>query len=112
MEPEVALMVTADVPAGVDGTKTSLELEQPATKPAEIRRIPSRPSSRRWRCCVPEDRRLREVKNAPKGRRRAAVIPAVAPPRRVWGRSSAAFFTVAMVRVVVAGALAVTANDP
>ena len=75
-------MVTADVPAGVDGTKTSLELEQPATKPAEIRRIPSRPSSRSWRCCVPEDR-LREVKNAPKGRSRAAVIPAVAAPRRV-----------------------------
>ena len=48
--PEVALMVTADVPAGVDGTKTSLELEQPATKPAERMKAPNRPRRRRERC--------------------------------------------------------------
>jgi hypothetical protein len=47
IEPEVALTVMADVPAGVDGTKTSLILEQPATKPAERRRVPNRPRSRR-----------------------------------------------------------------
>ena len=82
--PDVALMVTVDAPAGVDGTKTSLELEQPAIKPAETRRTPSRPNSRSWRC-LPKDRRRDDARNALKGRRRAAVIPAVAAPRRVWG---------------------------
>ena len=84
MEPDVALMVTGEVPAGVDGTKTLLLLEQPAIKLAETRRIPNRPRSRRERCWL-GDRRREKARMAPKGSRRAAVIPAVAAPRRVRG---------------------------
>ena len=47
IEPDVALIVIADVPVGVNGTKMSLVLEQPATKPAERRRVPNSPRSRR-----------------------------------------------------------------
>ena len=45
--PEVALIVIADVPAGVEGTKISLVLEQPAIKPAERMKAPNRPRRRR-----------------------------------------------------------------
>ena len=105
MEPEVALIVTCEVPAGVDGTKTSLLLEQPAMaiKPAETTRTPNRPRSRMERSLL-RDRRLVKVRIAPKGRKRTAAIPAVLAPRKVGGRKSAIFFTVAIVTVLVAGA--------
>jgi hypothetical protein len=45
--PEVALMVTADVPAGVDGTEAPLEPEQPAIKLTERMKAPNRPRRRR-----------------------------------------------------------------
>jgi hypothetical protein len=51
IEPEVALIVTCDVPAGVDGTKISLVLEQPAIKPTDRMRAPNRP--RRGRVALP-----------------------------------------------------------
>ena len=57
IEPEVALIVTCDVPTGVDGTKTSLVLEHPAIKPAEKMRAPNRPRTRKERCWL-GDRRL------------------------------------------------------
>ena len=102
-------MVIADVPAGVDGTKISLELEQPAINPAETNRRPKRPKSRTLRSWL-GDRRREKVRIAPKGKRRAAVIPAVAIPRSVRGWRSAIGFTVAMVTVLVAGAPATTVS--
>src|SRR5882762_7762728 len=73
IEPELALTVMAAVPAGVDGTKTSLELEQPAKKPAERMKAPNRPRRRRERCWL-SDRRRGKTRRAPKGRKRATVI--------------------------------------
>src|SRR5271170_3375667 len=70
--------------------------------------MPTRPRSRMKRCLLGE-RRREKVRIAPKGRRRAVVIPILAAPRRVKGRSEA-ICTVAMVTVVVAGAEEVTFN--
>src|SRR5271170_6460765 len=70
--------------------------------------MPTRPRSRMKRCLLGE-RRREKVRIAPKGRRRAVVIPILAAPRRVKGRS-VAICTVAMVTVVVAGAEEVTFN--
>src|SRR5438067_13306891 len=108
--PEVALTVTADIPAGVDGTNTSLMLEHPATKPAERMTTPNRPR-RRMERCQPSDRRRRKRRRAPKGRKSGTVILSTDVPWMVKGRTHALFFTVAIVRVVVAGAPAVTFND-
>jgi hypothetical protein len=108
--PEVALIVTCDVPGGVDGTKISLELEQPAIKPTERMKAPNRPRRPRARCWL-GDRRRGKSRRAPKGRKRATVILSMEVPWMVKGRMHAIFFTVAMVTVVVAGAPAVTAND-
>ena len=77
--PEVALTVMAAVPAGVDGTKTSLELEQPAKKPAERMKAPNRPRRRRERCWL-GDRRRGKRRRAPKGRKRATVILSMEVP--------------------------------
>ena len=75
--PDLAWMVITDVPAGVDGVMTSLELEQPAKKPAETTRMPSKPRSLIERCCR-NDRRGK-INIAPKGSRSATVIPAAFP---------------------------------
>jgi hypothetical protein len=49
-------------------------------------------------------------RTAPKGRRKATVIPADAAPRRVFGRRDDVLFTVEMVTVLVEGAPEVTLN--
>ena len=105
--PEVAWMVTFEVPVGVDGRTIGLVVEQPTKNAAEKIRTPSRPKSRRERCWLVDLRRER-VRSAPKGRRKAAVIPAVAAPRRVEGWRLAVGFAVLNVTVVVAGAPEVT----
>lgn len=79
IEPEVALTVMAAVPAGVDGTKISLELEQPAKKPAERTKAPNKPRRRRERCWL-GDRRRGKRRRAPKGRKRATVILSMEVP--------------------------------
>jgi hypothetical protein len=109
MVPEVALIVTAEVPVGVPGTAL-LELEQPAMNPAEMIKTPNRAKRRMERCWWVE-RRRENTNAAPKGRSRAVVIPAVATPRIVCGRKNAVPFTVEMVTVLVAGALAATVKD-
>ena len=82
--PEVALMVTAVEPVGVKGTALLL-LEQPAINPAERTKTAKRAKSRILPGRLRERRREKVRRIAPKGRRRAAVIPAVAAPRRVFG---------------------------
>jgi len=79
MLPEVAFTVTADVPAGVDGTKTSLELEQPAKKPAERMRTPNKPRRRMERRRLNNPRRGK-MRSAPNGRKSATVILSIEVP--------------------------------
>jgi hypothetical protein len=83
MVPDVALIVTCELPTGVLGVELLL-LEQPATNPAEIIRTANKPRSRRENLRR-SDLRRENAKIVPNGRRKAAVIPAVAAPRSVRG---------------------------
>jgi hypothetical protein len=103
MEPEVAVIVTFDIPGGVMG----LEPPHPSRKAVGTSRGTNKPSRRMW-LSLPDDRRWQNATSEPNGRRRAAVIPAAYVPRKNPGKSSAEdFFVVWMVRVLVALAEAV-----
>ena len=82
MEPEVAVMVTGVVPAGVTlggGGVGVNPVEQPIAKPADTNRTPI--SARSWSPAVLVDERRRvKIRKEPNGRRSATVIPAALVP--------------------------------
>ena len=86
-------------------------MEHPATKLAETSMIPRRLRSRiEYR--APDDLRRENARSVPKGRRSAAVIPAVCAPCMGSGRTCTKLIWVLMMTVLVELAVELTVNIP